>query len=114
MKGKCQLSILKYTKSIHWSPKAQLREKRATKNNTKPQREPNQSIKLIKDKRLSSINNLVHDHRLQIEECFSLWLESSSFQKQFCFFASKLFKKCIKGLLSKPFTFFAHERTMPT
>ena len=46
---------------------------RATKNNAHPQQEPNQSIKLIKDEGPSSINNLVHDHKLQRKEFFSLW-----------------------------------------
>ena len=52
--------------------KAKLKAKRGYKKQHHPHLEPNQSKKLIKDNGLSSINNLVQDHKLQTKEFFDL------------------------------------------
>ena len=60
---------------------SQEREGKNTKNITCPHLEPNQSMKLISELESTSINALVHDHKLQTKEFFILWTNNSALSK---------------------------------
>ena len=62
-------------------------EKEGLKEHEPPQRVPNQSKKLTRDKGSSSIKILVHDHKIQTKEFFTLWIKNSSFSKVIIFFS---------------------------
>ena len=56
-----------HTRSIHESPKDKKQKRQALTN---PQQEPNQSIKLIKEKGPTSKQDLAQEKRLQTKEFF--------------------------------------------
>ena len=74
----------------------------------------NPSKKLTRVKGPSSTNILVHDHKIQTKEFFSLWNESSSSLKAILFLSFQTVQKIYKGAALQAFLLFAHKRTMPT
>ena len=74
-----------------------------TKNITCPYLEPNQSIKVTREKWLKSIDTLTQDQRLHIKEFFNLWSESSSLPNVNKFLFFHIVQNIHKGSLAKPF-----------